>query len=84
MNQRLLRRICAECAGKGCAVCLNTGYRGRVPIVEWLRVDAAVKRKIAGHEIAALTAQPSLADVAQELVQSGVTGQSEVSRLLGG
>ena len=29
LNQRLLRRLCAACAGAGCATCLNTGRRPR-------------------------------------------------------
>jgi len=30
--QRLLRRICIQCKGKGCNFCCNIGYRGRVAI----------------------------------------------------
>ncbi len=42
MNQRLIRKICGACEGAGCETCLHTGYNGRVPLVEWLRVDGAV------------------------------------------
>src|SRR5262249_57805935 len=38
LNQRLLRRLCSSCAGKGCPHCLATGYRGRIPLVESLRL----------------------------------------------
>src|SRR5207302_5901889 len=38
LNQRLLRRLCPDCSGKGCPACLTTGYRGRLPIVESLSV----------------------------------------------
>src|SRR5262249_6331312 len=38
LNQRLLRKLCVHCAGKGCAACLNTGYRGRIAAIEALRV----------------------------------------------
>jgi type II secretory ATPase GspE/PulE/Tfp pilus assembly ATPase PilB-like protein len=34
--QRLVRRVCAACGGKGCAKCANTGKRGRVVISEFL------------------------------------------------
>src|SRR5207249_3272905 len=39
LNQRLVRRLCGSCVGRGCADCFDTGYRGRTPVVEWLRVD---------------------------------------------
>jgi type II secretory ATPase GspE/PulE/Tfp pilus assembly ATPase PilB-like protein len=42
LNQRLIRKVCSACAGSGCESCLHTGYCGRVPLVEWLRVDQAV------------------------------------------
>src|SRR5712672_2606898 len=29
INQRLIRRLCQACAGKGCDACLQTGFRGR-------------------------------------------------------
>src|SRR6266700_2949978 len=51
LNQRLVRRLCRECIGKGCAVCLQTGYRGRVPLVEWLRVDDAHRRRIIERQL---------------------------------
>ena len=43
LNQRLIRKVCAACDGAGCETCLRTGYAGRVPLVEWLRVDEAVR-----------------------------------------
>src|SRR5213075_2909641 len=36
LNQRLIRALCRQCSGAGCATCLQTGYQGRVPLVEWL------------------------------------------------
>ncbi len=41
-NQRLIRKVCSACDGAGCEHCLGTGYNGRVPLVEWLRVDQPV------------------------------------------
>ena len=83
LNQRLLRRRCGECAGKSCPSCLGTGYRGRLPLVEWLRVTDAVRRRIGAHDFEGLTAQPSLAESAQRLVQAGLTTEAEVGRVLG-
>ncbi len=83
LNQRLLRRLCRECSGQGCASCLQTGYHGRLPLTEWLRVDDAARRRIASRQLDSLSARPSLTDSAQVLVQRGLTHEAEVSRVLG-
>jgi type II secretory ATPase GspE/PulE/Tfp pilus assembly ATPase PilB-like protein len=82
-NQRLLRRLCSNCMGKSCTACLQTGYRGRVPVVEWLRVNEETRQRIATHDLTGLTAEPSLAVAAQRLLNEGVTNQSELNRALG-
>jgi type II secretory ATPase GspE/PulE/Tfp pilus assembly ATPase PilB-like protein len=83
LNQRLARRLCAECKGSGCADCLQTGYRGRVPLVVWLRVSEPVRQAILSRHLQSLNAQPTLQEAAQQLVKSGLTNQSEVQRVLG-
>ena len=83
VNQRLVRRVCKTCAGKGCDSCVQTGYRGRLPAVECLRVTEEMRRKIALREIETLAAQPSLADSAQALVSAGLTNETELRRVFG-
>jgi type II secretory ATPase GspE/PulE/Tfp pilus assembly ATPase PilB-like protein len=83
LNQRLLRRRCAECSGKGCPACLATGYRGRLPLVEWLRLNDSLRRRIAARDLDGLAARPALAESAQALVRSGLTTETEVARVLG-
>jgi len=83
LNQRLLRRRCERCAGKGCPACLDTGYRGRLPLVEWLRLTPALRRRIATRDLDGLVAHPALAESAQALVQAGLTDAVEVARGLG-
>jgi type II secretory ATPase GspE/PulE/Tfp pilus assembly ATPase PilB-like protein len=83
LNQRLLRRVCAACSGSGCPVCLNTGYRGRLPLVESLRVDPAARHLLASGAIDGLVARPALEERAQELVRAGHTNPAEVQRVLG-
>ena len=39
LAQRLVRRICAACAGGGCVACRRTGFRGRTGIHELLVLD---------------------------------------------
>ena len=83
LNQRLLRRRCAECSGKGCPACLATSYRGRLPLVEWLRLNVSLRRRIAARDLDGLTARPALADSARALVQANLTDDAEVARVLG-
>src|SRR5690606_21925918 len=46
LNQRLIRRVCKTCESTGCPVCLQTGYRGRIPIVEMVRLDEKLREEI--------------------------------------
>jgi general secretion pathway protein E len=84
LNQRLLRRRCSACSGRGCPACLGTGYRGRLPLVESLRLTDALRRRLAARDLEGLTAQPPLAARAQALVLAGLTDEVEVRRVLGG
>ena len=83
LNQRLLRRICRDCSGKGCASCLQTGYRGRLPVVESFRVTDALRHRVATGDLEGLAAKPSLAENARELVEAGLTNEAELRRVLG-
>jgi type II secretory ATPase GspE/PulE/Tfp pilus assembly ATPase PilB-like protein len=83
LNQRLVRRLCADCVGKGCDECLQTGYRGRLPLVELLRVDGDVRKAIAAGDLSRIKATPSLADHAITLTTAGLTRAEETARVLG-
>jgi len=83
LSQRLLRRLCSQCAGRGCPNCLSTGYRGRLPLVESIRVDASARQLIASGRLEELVAHPSLEERAHELVEAGLTNEVEVDRVLG-
>jgi type II secretory ATPase GspE/PulE/Tfp pilus assembly ATPase PilB-like protein len=83
LNQRLIRRVCRACAGAGCAQCLETGYHGRAPVVEWFRADDALRRELRARGPEAIKAAPSLEDSARALVQAGVSNEAEFQRLFG-
>ena len=83
LNQRLIRRLCGECRGEGCAACLQTGYQGRVPLVEWLRLDESMRAQIRQHNLQSLAPTHSLETSARALVQQGVTNEAEYKRVLG-
>jgi len=70
LNQRLVRRLCANCRGQRCEACLQTGYQGRLPLVESVR-SADVRPVV------------SLEDAARALVDRGLTDDSELRRVLG-
>ena len=82
-NQRLLRRLCPTCAGKGCPGCLETGYRGRLPLLESLRIHDALRRRLAARDLEDVAAHPSLSERAAEMVAATLTNQREVERVLG-
>ena len=83
LNQRLIRRLCPECAGRGCARCLQTGYRGRLPLIEWLRSSDAARHRILARDIEGLAAHRPLAESARALAAAGLTNQAEIDRVLG-
>jgi type II secretory ATPase GspE/PulE/Tfp pilus assembly ATPase PilB-like protein len=83
LNQRLIRRLCNQCAGKGCNACLETGYKGRLPLVEWLRVNDALRRRITLRDVEGLKAAPSLAESGKRFVQEKLTNTAELERLFG-
>ncbi len=83
LNQRLLRRVCSSCSGSGCKNCLTTGYRGRLPLVESLHLNSSTRRLVAAGQLDSLSATPSLAECARELVRAGLTTSAESQRVLG-
>jgi type II secretory ATPase GspE/PulE/Tfp pilus assembly ATPase PilB-like protein len=83
LNQRLMRRVCRACAGAGCAGCLDTGYQGRAPVVEWFRPDDKVRQDLRARGPEAIQAAPTLEASARALVQAGLSNEAEWQRLFG-
>jgi type II secretory ATPase GspE/PulE/Tfp pilus assembly ATPase PilB-like protein len=83
LNQRLIRKVCAACDGSGCESCLRTGYCGRVPLVEWLRVDEKMREQIRRRELSAIAPMQTLEASARLLVKQGVTNETEFKRVFG-
>jgi general secretion pathway protein E len=42
LAQRLLRRVCEACEGRGCARCEGTGYHGRFAVGEMVQADDGI------------------------------------------
>jgi type II secretory ATPase GspE/PulE/Tfp pilus assembly ATPase PilB-like protein len=83
INQRLVRRVCAACQGEGCSSCWQTGYRGRVPVVESCKVNRALRGAIAKAEFGGIKPELCLRARGRTLVEHGHTNQAEIERVLG-
>ena len=83
LNQRLIRKLCSACNGAGCETCLQTGYQGRVPLVEWLRVNEKMREQIRRRELSSLIPAQTLEVSAHVLVEQGVTNEAEFKRIFG-
>ncbi len=88
LAQRLVRKICTQCAGAGCKQCGQTGYQGRTGIYELLTTTDAIRAQIHNHtseadiRAAALSSGMTLMrDDGQRLVLSGITSREELLRV---
>jgi type II secretory ATPase GspE/PulE/Tfp pilus assembly ATPase PilB-like protein len=83
LNQRLIRRVCPDCAGAGCAGCLQTGYRGRAPVLEWCRLDEGLRQELRARGAEVIRPEPTLEASARELVAAGRSNPAELRRVFG-
>jgi general secretion pathway protein E len=88
LAQRLVRKICPACAGKGCVSCAQTGYAGRTGVFELLVADDTIRAMIhRGDSEANIRAQAVqigmtlMRDDAQRLIDAGITSAAEVARV---
>ncbi len=88
LAQRLVRKVCHACAGKGCEACGHTGYAGRTGLFELLVVDdplrALVHNRASEADIraAALAGGMQLMrEDGERLIAAGVTTREEVVRV---
>lgn len=83
LNQRLIRRVCASCSGAGCSTCLQTGYHGRIPVVEWIRLDEKMREEVKRIGTCAIKSARDLESGGKELSENGITNHAELSRIFG-
>jgi general secretion pathway protein E len=88
MAQRLVRKLCPTCQGKGCAACSQTGYQGRTGIFELLSTNDALRALIHNRaseaelrEAALQTGMVLMREDGERLLQSGVTSREELVRV---
>ena len=86
--QRLVRRMCTECAASGCEACDRSGYRGRRAIAEILMTSPEFERRVAAGapteslaDAARANGLVTLWDSGLGLVRRGETTMEELRRV---
>ena len=87
--QRLVRRLCSACKGKGCQICNKTGYKGRVAIIETLKITPKIEQLISKggtvndyEKIAREEGMIPMYEDGMEKVRSGITSKEEIERIV--
>jgi type II secretory ATPase GspE/PulE/Tfp pilus assembly ATPase PilB-like protein len=83
VNQRLLRQLCSHCGGHQCEKCFQTGYSGRIPVMECLRLTDAHRALVRTGAFATIQPPRPLVLGARDLLQQGRSNQAELQRVLG-
>jgi len=88
LAQRLVRKYCPACQGKGCETCGHTGYSGRTGVFELLLVDDDIRAQVHGQSAEADIRAAALAkgmqlmrDDGERLIRQGITSREEVLRV---
>jgi general secretion pathway protein E len=88
LAQRLLRQVCNDCRGSGCAACRGTGYRGRRAVAELLLLDDELRDLIAARAPMSRIKQAArerglqpLRAAAERALADGWTTQQELDRV---
>jgi general secretion pathway protein E len=89
LAQRLVRKTCKACAGKGCEACGHTGYLGRTGVFELLVADDTIAELI-HHNASEADIRTSatrqgmvpLREDGERLVSSGQTSREELLRVV--
>ncbi|HWQ92857.1 MAG TPA: GspE/PulE family protein [Clostridia bacterium] len=82
INQRLVRRLCTQCSGAGCESCLMSGFNGRLPLMEMLRVGEPERTLIRNREFQRIVVTSPLEERARTLTEAGLTTLGEIRRVL--
>ena len=88
LAQRLVRKLCTHCQGKGCDRCGHSGYAGRTGVYELLVAGESIRAQIhntaseAEIRAAAIAGGMTLMrEDGERLVRSGVTAREELVRV---
>jgi general secretion pathway protein E len=88
LAQRLVRKVCTHCHGKGCDACAQTGYQGRTGIFELLSVNdelrGLIHNKAAQSELQRAAAENGMRlmrEDGERLIAQGITTLEELVRV---
>jgi len=88
LAQRLLRKTCTACAGKGCDACGHSGYQGRTGIFELLTTNDEIRALIHAQaseaqlrEAALRNGMQLMRDDGERLVRLGISSEEELIRV---
>lgn len=88
IGQRLVRKKCPKCNGKGCDFCRKTGYKGRVAIIEVLVPGPEIEKLIRDRaplrtfeETAHRLGMRTMYEDGMDKVAKGITTKEEVERV---
>ncbi len=83
--QRLVRRLCAACAGVGCRECAESGYRGRRAVAEILIASPEFERRVAAGGTPESIAEAARANGCVPLWEAGLAlvrrGETSIDEL---
>jgi len=86
--QRLVRKLCESCRGKGCPVCNQTGYKGRIAIIETLKISPKIEELINNEgsvsdyeKVAREEGMIPMYEDGMEKVELGLTTAEEIKRV---
>ncbi|MEO8531930.1 MAG: GspE/PulE family protein, partial [Deltaproteobacteria bacterium] len=90
LSQRLVRTLCAECQGRGCPACGNSGHAGRSVVSELFQMNEPAAAVISGRdssatlpEVAARSGFVAIEQDAERLMQAGRLSRIELARAVG-
>jgi general secretion pathway protein E len=88
LAQRLVRKLCPQCQGKGCDHCGFTGYQGRTGVFELMVVNEPIRELVHSRGSEADIREAALAqgmrlmrEDGERLVREGITSREELLRV---
>ncbi|MGI6365597.1 MAG: GspE/PulE family protein [Bacillota bacterium] len=88
--QRLVRRLCKDCMGRGCSRCNKTGYKGRLAVHEVLTFTDSLRQAVlegmSANKLRKLAREEGMVTMYEDgldKVQKGLTTREEVARVVG-
>lgn len=88
--QRLVRRLCKDCKGKGCSRCNRTGFRGRLAVHEVLTFTDSLRQAVlegmSANKLRKLAREEGMMTMYEDglkKVEKGLTTKEEVARVVG-